>query len=413
MWKSFRIAVAVLLTGVAGQLPVRAEGTDGAKDVPQLLRDLASDTRQVRVEAEQALLKRGTELLDELPPPDLIRSPSARDAVERIRRELEEKAARDSTEPSSIRLDGTKTLAAWADEIARQSGNRVHVPPRQAGKSVTLGLAPLPFWTALHRAGWKLEYEKSGGLPDLLPAPPPSEPSLPADRRGLFRVEGRASRKADVVQVQVEFVGEPRIRPLYATFADADISLSGQETESRPVSADARREVPLSGRGPGSVTIPLIFPKGDEARLTGQFVVKTAARPLPLAFEGLHRNERIARRRGGVTVTHLRTRAADGEIGIRISVVYDHGGPEFESHRLWLYHNEAWLETLDGERLSAAPQIESLEESNGALAFEYRFSGITRPLDRVRFVYVVPSLIVDVPVVFRIDDVPIRNAPAN
>lgn len=412
MRKSSRIAAAVLLTGLAGAVPVQAEEPAGTKEIPQLLRDLGSDARQVRAEAEQALLKRGTELLDELPPPDLIRSPSAREAVERIRRELEEKAARDSTEPSSIRLEGTKTLGAWAEEIARQSGNRVHVPPKQAGESVTLDLAPLPFWAALHRAGWKLEYEKTGGLPDLLPAA--SEPSSPADRRGLFRVEGRASRKEDIVQVRVDFVGEPRIRPLYATFADADISLSSETAESRPVSTDARREVPLSGRSPGSVTIPLIFPKGDAARLTGRFVVKTAARPLPIAFEGLHRNERIARPRGGVTVTHLRTRAEPGgEIAIRISVVYDHGGPEFESHRLWLYHNEAWLETLEGERLSAAPQIDSLEESNGALAFEYRFSGITRPLDRLRFVYVVPSLIVDVPVEFRIDGMPIPNAAAN
>ncbi len=59
MWKVFRIAVAVLLTGFAGQLPVQAEGTDGAKDVPRLLRDLASDARQVRVEAEQALHEAG------------------------------------------------------------------------------------------------------------------------------------------------------------------------------------------------------------------------------------------------------------------------------------------------------------------------------------------------------------------
>jgi len=412
MRKSFRIAVAVLLTGLAGGLPVQAEGPAGAKEIPQLLRDLASDARQVRTEAEQALLKRGTELLDELPPPDLIRSPSAREAVERIRRELEEKAARESIAPSSIRLNGTKTLGAWADEIARQSGNRLHVPSKQAGESTTLDLPALPFWTALHRAGWKLDYEQAGGLPDLLPSTP-AEPA-PADRQGLFRVEGRASRKEDVVQVRVDFVGEPRIRPLYATFADADISLSREKTESRPVSTDARREVPLSGRSPGSVTIPLIFPEGDAARLTGRFVVKTAARPLPIAFEGLHRNERIARRRGGVTVTNLRTRAAPGgEVAIRISVVYDHGGPEFESHRLWLYHNEAWLETLDGERLPATPQIESLEESNGALAFEYRFSGMTRPLDQLRFVYVVPSLIVDVPVEFRIDDLPIPNAAAN
>ncbi len=204
------------------------------------------------------------------------------------------------------------------------------------------------------------------------------------------------------MQVQVEFLGEPPDPPALRHVRRCG-HFPRQQGDWEPARLGrCRREVPLSGRGPGSVTIPLIFPKGDTARLTGRFVVKTAARPLPIALRGAAPQRTgcpPSRRRGGDAPADPRGgRRGDGgpdqrrlrpwRTGVRI-------------HRLWLYHNEAWLEALDGERLPATPQIESLEGIERRLAFEYRFSRITRPLDRVRFVYVVPSLIVDVPVAFK------------
>jgi hypothetical protein len=120
----------------------------------------------------------------------------------------------------------------------------------------------------------------------------------------------------------------------------------------------------------------------------------------------------IERRRGGVTVSLQRVhreRKLDGtnELRIAITVAYDSGGPAFESHRTWILHNEVFLE--EGEkRLPLNGGYETTLQADGAVGMEYRFVDLPDPLPEYGFVYMAPTLIVDVPVRFALESVPVR-----
>lgn len=406
------IAAALRLASLStvGAAPPSDTAVDG------LVRQLGAESRKDRLEAEQRLIELGPEVLDRLPPPDLVEGAGARDAVGRIRQQLELVAARESIRPRPATLQGTRTTEQWAGELATQTGNTLLVDPADRGKMVTLDLPSLPFWETLHRAGWETAYDPRSNRVSLRARGADEPPS--GDLSGIFRVTAEARRRGEQVHVGLELWGEPRIRPLYAVIADGALTLERGELRSVAVSPDAHREVPMMGRGPVRVTVPLTFPPAQFAQLEGTLQVKTAALPVPVEFELSERGP-VARRRGGVTVTCRKAElvappkpgeATGGRPGLnlRMTIAYDHGGPEFESHRLWLYHNEAWLETRGGDRLGVAPEIAALEETDGALALDYHFSGVEEPLAKLRFVYVVPTLILDVPVSFRIPNLTIR-----
>jgi hypothetical protein len=128
------------------------------------------------------------------------------------------------------------------------------------------------------------------------------------------------------------------------------------------------------------------------------------------------REVNIARRRGGVTVALNRVAVsrADGgkqDIQIKVAVVYDTGGPAFESHRSWMLHNEVYLEDPTGKRWPLNGGSETTQQGNDGLGIIYRFTGLPNPLPDYTFIYVAPTLIVDVPIEFRLKSVPVHVKP--
>ncbi|MGH7202381.1 MAG: hypothetical protein ACREJB_17380, partial [Planctomycetaceae bacterium] len=91
---------------------------------------------------------------------------------------------------------------------------------------------------------------------------------------------------------------------------------------------------------------------------------------------------------------------------VRLAVSYDAGGPAFESHRTWIYHNEAYLEDAGGESVPPAGPLRTSLEGDGAVAVEYEFRPLPSPLDQYRLVYVAPTLIVETPIAFRLSAKP-------
>src|SRR5262249_22720000 len=90
---------------------------------------------------------------------------------------------------------------------------------------------------------------------------------------------------------------------------------------------------------------------------------------------------------------------------VKITVSYETGGPAFESHRTWVYHNAAWLE--DGERRVPFSDFDTLLQGDGSVQLEYHFSDLPRR-DGLKFVYEAPTLLLDVPFDLEFSDVQVQ-----
>jgi hypothetical protein len=147
--------------------------------------------------------------------------------------------------------------------------------------------------------------------------------------------------------------------------------------------------------------------------LRGQIGVLMAAGTEEFAFDDISESRRVARRRGGVTVTLLDVaNAPDDEGGHRVrigmSVSYDVGGPAFESHRQWMFYNEAFLEDARGRRVPHEAGFTTRQQADGGVAVEYDFARVGGALSSWTFRYSAPTLLIDLPVRFEFDEVPVK-----
>jgi hypothetical protein len=213
---------------------------------------------------------------------------------------------------------------------------------------------------------------------------------------------------------------------LFLQFAAKEIAVRSQDdVDLSPLTPEANVELAVS-EGPGQSRIQMDYVVLASTAVAtidvkGKLQCTTAAGNETVRFTELTRladgrEVNIARRRGGVTVALNRvgiSSVAGGkkDLLIKVAVSYDTGGPAFETHRTWMLHNEVYLEDPAGKRLPLNGGSETTQQGTDGLGITYRFAGLPDPLPDYTFVYVAPSLIVDVPIEFEIKSVPVRAKP--
>ncbi len=422
-------------------------------EVRRLLEDLAAETRARRLAAEQQLVELGPKILPLLPAPEVLLSASVREAVRRTRFELERIQARESVLPSHVTLDGRQPVGKALTEITRQTGNRLdgsRLPKEILEQPIGINFDSTAFWKVLDDLAARLDvqYEFDASVSGL-------ELSLAAtDRRpretarcypGAFRIEappaeritrpfirrpaiGQKNQKPDarddLLRVTLLLFPEPRLRPLFLQFTPSGIGVCTEDkTSLNPLSPEANFELALGeGTGPSRLQVDYLIPRADrsaELNLKGRVRCTAAAGNENIRFTNLAKAAQeqgvsVARRRGGVTVTLNRVEVAPPipgkkEVRVRIAVTYDIGGPAFESHQRWILHNKVYLEDAAGKQLRLNGGSETSLQAEGGMEIEYRFVDVPDPVPEYTFVYVAPTLIIDVPIEFEIQSVAIQN----
>lgn len=441
------VAVVPIMSARAGGAPT--ETGDLKAEVRGLIDELGGDTRARRSAAEQRLLEIGPVVLDLLPPPELLSSISVRSAVDRIRVELERRKARESLRASEITLSGRHTLGQCLEEIQRQTGNALDLSelrPTLRDQPLDVSWNTRPFWPALDDLTQlaPVKYAFDAARRSLIFRPrmavaPPREGLLagsgpfrfnaaPAEVRplaGAAPADNAEVPAASLIRVVLSVQAEPRLRPLFAEYAAAEITATlPSGVVLAPFSPDARYEVPVgNGGAPTTLQLDYVLPQnaaGARLDLAGKMRMTVAADSAAIRFadvvaEAHGKDLRIARRRGGVTVTLQRVRrermpGGKTELRVQVLVAYDSGGPAFESHRSWALHNEAYLEDKTGVRVALNGGYEMTLQADGAIGMEYRFVELPDPPPDYAFVYVAPTLIVDAPIEFALKAVPVRQA---
>lgn len=440
------LAALVAVARVTADDPPASPGRD--QEVKRLLTDLGGPTRTARTLAEKRLLELGPSILPQLPAPELLATASLCESVERVRQELERRLAHESIRAAKVTLVGDEPLDHWLTEISLQTGNKFEssdLPDEQRNRRVALHFHESEFWPVVDdlaaRCGFRFEPDAVPGRIRLLPATAAGDepPSLVIGYSGPFRLsapparcsllnadEAAAGRRPPrrLVRILLTIEAEPRLRPLFLQFLSKDIEADRPGGQAlAPFSPDANYDLP-AGDGSGRSRLQLDYVlTGDNlpARidLAGRLQVTTAAGSAALRFPEIGQRATgkpvsIERRRGGVTVTLQgvrREKNRDGaqELSVRAAVTYDSGGPAFESHRTWILHNAAYLEETDGGRVTLNGGYETTLQADGAVGMQYRFIELPDPLPGYAFVYVAPTMIIDVPVPFALKSVPLQN----
>lgn len=430
------VALAILTVVPIAAIPAPVHG-DEAKaavspgEVRRLVDELGAPTRAARAAAEKRLLEIGPSALPHLPPPDLLGSVSIRATVERVRHELERRQARESMRPSIVSLQGPHPVGHWIAEISRQTGNRLdagNLAESALNQSLSLEITDRPFWPTLDEVlrQSRLMFEPEPAQRGLRIVAASDEPSRPGETIGYagpFRLSALPAELSPkrLLRVMLEAQPEPRLRPLFLQFASSDITAESAGGPLKSFNPDASYELVVNEPGGRSrMQLDFVVPPDstpEQIDLRGSFRMTTAADAAAVRFIDIVEKADgkllgIERRRGGVTVSLQRIRRErkpDGtcELRIAITVAYDSGGPAFESHRTWILHNEVFLEAGD-TRVPLNGGFETTLQADGAVGMEYRFAGLPDPLPDYTFVYVAPTLIVDVPVRFALESVPVR-----
>jgi hypothetical protein len=423
--------VSVVLTSTLAQSAVAAE-PDLRLQVRAEIKQLASPSRAARAKAEQALTKLGPDILPLLPPPDLLESASVRVAIRRVRVRLEHDAAELSLRPSKVTLAGDLSVKQLVEEIEKQTGNAIstsQLSSSQLDQRNSVMLDDATFWSAisyLESEDIFASFDKETGLLTLRPgAPQESALATKIDRSfrimaAPFQPQGIFDDSNTLISTQIRILCEPRLRPLFLRYETSDFKLSpdGENRTLEPFNAGASIEVPL-GNGGREATLALSFlsqkPLPENAALNGKLNLLVAASEQPISFRKLDRAKRVSRRRGGVTVTVNEvgfegSRPEHHNARIRLQVSYDLGAHAFESHQTWVFHNRVYLVDPDGKLHGPNGGFTTLHQGDGSVAIEYSFKNLPTDPATWDFVYVAPTLLINVEIPISLSGIPIAKA---
>ena len=117
-------------------------------------------------------------------------------------------------------------------------------------------------------------------------------------------------------------------------------------------------------------------------------------------FTDISKAKNVVQRRAGVAVVLEEVRKNDEVYDVRMRVEFDKAANALESHRPWVFDNEAILLNAAGEEMSYDGLEETRRESNVA-GIAYKFVLEEEPVG-YKFIYKTPAAIMKVPVEYEL-----------
>lgn len=426
---SFRRRRTIGLMGLLAVLLLRGEApaaddlrSPSPAEIRALVDRLASPQRAQREEAERQLLTAGPAILPHLPTPPETADPAMRETLRRIRTALERRRAEESLAPSRVRWRGRATPAELAAVIAEQTGNAVEVVSTAdpaGGPPLTVDWRQTTFWEAVgeltSRGQFGILAVASAEVDGLTAAPRGVrlaplgaqvdgqliEAAVGAAASGVFRWEvvrlerrtpAAGERSPALLRIQYRLRAEPRLRPLFVDYREAELRIAADGRFLAPFNPQASRQPDFTRAGTVEFSVDYLaeeLPAFAPLKASAGCAVEFAAEPQEIVFRPLRERLPIVRRAGNVVVSLDRLGelpaaagstsppAGDGRRAfVRLTLRYDEGGPAFESHRVATVHREVSLVLPGGERRTPNDGQELTLEQDGAIGALYRFRGL-------------------------------------
>jgi hypothetical protein len=396
--------------------------------VQRLVRQLDDNALAKREAAEQALIGLGPEALKLLPPVTSKTPTEVKVRLERIRNALEKTAAEAAAEASVVTLQGDMPLSQALAALEQQTKNKLVDLREKFGQQrpdppVQANFEKTPFWKALDeildQAG--LTLYNFGGQPGTVAFVSRGDGRQArvqtAGYSGLFRFEGvriQASRDLrnpanQSLRLTLEVNWEPRLSPILVQLPLAD--LQAQDEAGHAIAIDSqlgKLEAPVESTIPAvELQVPLVPPERSVkkiASLSGTLMALVPGQIETFEFSDLEHAKGAEQRRGGVTVV-LDQRKNLELYELRLRVRFDKAENALESHRGWIYSNEAYLVDADGKQVDNAGYQAFLQEAN-EVGVAYLFDH-EKGLKGCKFVYKTPASLVKIPAKFTLQDLPL------
>jgi hypothetical protein len=396
-------------------------------EVLRQVRRLDSRELAVREAAEKTLIEMGSRVLDHLPEVTERTSAEVAQRIARIRQTLQKAVAGEATRASRVTLHGdAMRLSEILAAVEKQTGNpivdyRKRFRAEIEDPTLEADFDDASFWPAmdqiLDRAGLSVyPYGEEKALnvvtrPDgQLPRQGPACYSGPF-RFQVVRVEARRElrqRDQRALFAWLEINWEPRLRPVSLQLRMED--LEAVDDRGDPVEVDTEQAVLEVSPEPNAMAtefqIPFTPPPRSVekiARLKGTLGALMQGKVETFRFEDFAQAKNVEKRIAGVTVTLVQVRKNHDVWEIRMRVRFDEAGGALQSHRNWIFGNEAALEDAEGN-LIPYHAYDTTGQSENEVGIAYLF-GLEGPLDKYTFVYKTTGLIVSTQFDFEILDV--------
>lgn len=413
--------------------PGEADADDAlARQVSQLVRQLDAQELTQRDQAESRLRALGPDVLPLLPATGDRTSAEVALRLSRLRQHLRREQALAATRSSVVTLKGNDLpLADVLEEISKQTGNPIsdHRPAfgqRQGEVRVTVDFDKTPYWKALDSVLDQAELTLYGftGRPGAFVVNRPPGTANRADKAsyvGIFRLEPvRFEAQRDLrneslgsLRLFMEVSWEPRLQPMAIVQPLAEVRAVGNSGEAiPPASQQAELETLIrGGMSAAELAIPFALPKQGIDKISSLKGKLTALIPGPLAdfrFDELPLEEKngrpkpIERRQAGTTVALEQVRKNNDVWQVQLRVRLEAPGAAMESHRGWIFENEAYFEDHQGNRVEPGG-LEHTRRTKDEVGMNYVFDLPDGP-QGLSFVYRTPLVILEAPLEYEFHD---------
>jgi hypothetical protein len=336
-----------------------------------------------------------------------------------------EEPPKPAAKPSLVTLKMDASLERVLDELQQQTDIAVDRSRADAARAVQIDVKDAPFWVALEQiaksADHRIAFAEQGRTVSLLGGERITYREMPMTIDGLFRLSARrvqanfdVEQDRSMYEVQLALYWEPKFSAFLVQVPGKGVTARDNNDKELPV-AEGGGRMAVSG---GGTTLNLRL--NDVPRsartvklLEGSFNVIGAAKMLRFEYTKVSR-EKQSQTIDGVKVTVNADFSGEELWRARVELEYPEGGPQMESFEsgAWLTENTAFLLSTDNKRrmdYNGGSNVEAAGERRAVI--EYLWvppdTGSLGKAADWRLVVLTPSRLVEVPVKFKLENIPL------
>ena len=416
------LALALLLPAIS-LLAQEEPPVDLKSDVLEWVDQLDAPSLAQRKAAEKSLIDAGPEAFPFLPETKVGVSIEAAERLTRVRKALMAIRTEAETRSVAISVDLSKvsTLGEALEAISRDSGIEFEYEAVDS-TAITPVSTPLSFWHAvdlvLDQAQLDINFYGGDRSTLQLTSRNPERPSRvdSAAYTGVYRIEPTSvtSRRVlnnpslSALNVSVEISWEPRLTPIGLTIPidqltgklDDGASLKPQ-TSGDTIDVNTNSDLAFS-----EFFFPMQLPAGQPVKVEALSGIIRALLPGKRQMFELNLDDAAAKQTIDAMTVAIEGVRKNGPLHeVRVGISLEDSDRSLESHRHWIFENEAYVKRKDGSRAEHLG-YEVYRQSESGVGVGYLFD-LGDAVMEATFMYESPTAVVPNEVPFVIQDIPL------